>query len=72
MWKGWLVIMLPPQGREEALFGKNEDAVNKFLRERKQITLKQTYREVSDAYAKSIIEFPAKFLALALASNSKD
>lgn len=52
--------------------GKNEDAVNKFLRERKQITVKQTYRDVSDAYAKSIIEFPAKFLALALASNSKD
>ena len=54
------------------IVGKNEDAVNKFLKGRKQITAKQTYRDVSDAYAKSIIEFPAKFLALALASDSKD
>jgi len=51
-----------------AVVGKNELSVNKFLLGRGQIKNGQTFRDVEDKYAKSIVEFPAKFLALAVAS----
>jgi hypothetical protein len=54
-----------------SVVGKNEVAVNKFLLGRGQIKKGQTFLEVGDGYAKSIVEFPAKFLALAVASNGK-
>jgi hypothetical protein len=51
--------------------GVNEAAVNRFLLERSQIKEGQTYRDVASSYAKSMVEYPAKFLALALSSDSK-
>jgi hypothetical protein len=50
--------------------GVNEVAVNKFLLGRGQIKDGQTYRDVGGSYAKSIVEFPAKFLALAVSNNA--
>ena len=55
----------------DKVVGVNEAAVNKFLLSRSQIKNGQTYRDVGNAYAKSILEYPAKFLALALSSDSK-
>ena len=55
----------------DKVVGVNEAAVNRFLLGRSQIKEGQTYRDVGNAYAKSIIEYPAKFLALALSSDSK-
>ena len=58
-------------GALEKVVGKNAMAVNKFLLGRGQIKQNQTYKDVSETYAKSIVEYPAKFLALALSSDSK-
>ena len=55
----------------EEVVGDNEKSVNEFLLSRKEIKSDQTYRDVKDSYAKSIIQYPAKFLALAVAHSAK-
>ena len=52
-----------------SVVGENALAVNKFLLGRGQIKNGQTFLDVGDGYAKSIVEYPAKFLALATATS---
>jgi hypothetical protein len=53
-----------------SVVGDNALAVNKFLLDRGKIKNGQTFLDVGDGYAKSIVEYPAKFLALAVATNA--
>ena len=53
----------------EKVVGKNAKAVNTFLIGRNQIKQGETYKDVSEHYAKSIVEYPSKFLALVLSSE---
>ena len=51
--------------RLEELLADHEDAVNKFLRERKSIKAKQTFRDVDEKTAAAIIKRPNDLIAKA-------
>jgi len=53
------------------LVGKKSKEVNQFLISKGQIKETETFLDVSDAYAKQMIEHPAKFLAIVTATCAK-
>ena len=55
----------------KALVGEKEDQVNQFLIGKAQIKKTETFLDVSDAYAKQMIQHPAKFLAIVTATCAK-
>ena len=61
----------PLKAKMALIVGKNDGAVNKFLTGRGQIKEGQTYMDVADDYAQSIVNYPAKFLAIAVSNNAK-
>ena len=61
----------PLKAKMALIVGKNDGAVNRFLTGRGQIKEGQTYMDVADDYAQSIVNYPAKFLAIAVSNNAK-
>jgi len=61
----------PLKAKLAKVVGKNNGAVDRFLIGRGQIKEGQTYMDVADDYAQSIVDYPAKFLAIAVSNNAK-